>query len=78
MTMEALFDRSPAATQDPDRASPLCVRTDRAMAMLGIGKTKLYELMAAGELETINIGRRRLVLLASIDSFVERLRQRSP
>jgi excisionase family DNA binding protein len=77
MTMDGIFDRAPHAKQDPDLGSPLCVRTDRAMAMLGIGRTKLYELMATGELETISIGRRRLVLLASIDAFVERLRQRS-
>jgi len=44
------------------------------MQMLDIGKTKLYELIAAGELETIHIGRRTLVLQASIDALVERLR----
>lgn len=32
------------------------------MGMLGIGKTKLYELIAADELETIRIGPRTLVL----------------
>jgi hypothetical protein len=45
------------------------------MRMLDIGKTKLYELIAAGELETIHIGRRTLVLHASIDGFVRRLRR---
>ena len=45
------------------------------MQMLDIGKTKLYELIAAGELETIHIGRRTLVLQASIEALVERLRR---
>lgn len=34
-------------------AAAICVRVSRAMAMLDIGKTKLYELIEAGELETI-------------------------
>ena len=47
------------------------------MNMLGIGKTKLYELIATGDLEIIRIGRRTLVLRTSIDDFVERLRLRN-
>lgn len=46
------------------------------MSMLGIGKTKLYELLAEGELEAIRVGRRRLILRASIEALVERLRSR--
>jgi excisionase family DNA binding protein len=34
--------------------------------MLGIGKTKLGELIASGELDTVRIGSRRLVKIASI------------
>ncbi len=45
------------------------------MRMLDIGKTKLYELIGSGELETIHIGRRTLVLQASIEGFIERLRK---
>lgn len=44
------------------------------MQMLDIGKTKLYELIAEGELETIRIGRRTLVMQASIDALILRLR----
>jgi excisionase family DNA binding protein len=54
---------------------PLCVRVDQALHSLGIGKTKLYELIGAGELETIRIGRRTLVLQASLEDLVERLRR---
>jgi len=42
--------------------------------MLGIGKTKLYELIAEGELEAIRIGRRTLIMQSSIDDFIQRLR----
>ena len=61
-----------------EHAPAVCVRVDRAMRMLDIDKTKLYQLMGAGELKRIRIGRRTLVLQASIDSLVERLRQRNP
>jgi hypothetical protein len=44
------------------------------MRMLPIGKTKHYELIGTGELETIHFGRRTLILQASIEAFVERLR----
>jgi excisionase family DNA binding protein len=46
-----------------------------ALAVLGIGKTKLYELLASGELEAIRIGRRTLILQASIEAFIERLHE---
>jgi excisionase family DNA binding protein len=54
---------------------PVCVRVSTAMRLLGIGKTKLYELVATGDLETIRIGRRTLIMQASIDAFVARLRE---
>nr|WP_293856988.1 helix-turn-helix domain-containing protein [Sphingomonas sp. SCN 67-18] len=52
----------------------MCVRVERAIRMLGIGKTKLYELIAEGELEAIRIGRRTLIMQSSIDDFIQRLR----
>ena len=58
----------------PTTQSPICVRVTCAMSILGIGKTKLYELLAEGELEAIRVGRRRLILQESIDALVERLR----
>jgi hypothetical protein len=56
--------------------SPICVRVTRAMAMLDIGKTKLYELVGNGDLEAIRIGRRTLILQTSIDMLIGRLRER--
>ena len=61
-----------------ERNAPLCVRVDGAMRLLAIGKTKLYHLIATGEFETIHIGRRTLVLRASIDALVERRRSLNP
>jgi len=43
----------------------LCSIPDAAKA-LGVGRSKLYELIGEGRLETVTIGRRRLVRTDSI------------
>ena len=43
-----------------------------AAKRLGIGKTKLYDLLAKGELASMQIGTRRLITVESIKAFVER------
>jgi excisionase family DNA binding protein len=43
----------------------LCSIPDAAKA-LGVGRSKLYELIAEQRLETVNIGRRRLVRVESV------------
>jgi excisionase family DNA binding protein len=44
----------------------LCVSIKEAAHSLGIGRTKIYELIADGRLETVKIGRRTTVRTASI------------
>lgn len=39
--------------------------------ILGIGRTKLYELIGGGQLETVKIGKRRLVRASSIRAIAE-------
>jgi excisionase family DNA binding protein len=43
------------------------------MARLGIGRTKLYELIDSGELRSVKIGSRRFVTDAAPDDFITRL-----
>lgn len=70
-----VLDARPTTRLGSDCPSqPICVRVDQAMRLLDIGKTKLYELLASGDLKAIRIGRRTLVLRDSIDAFVLRLR----
>jgi excisionase family DNA binding protein len=38
---------------------------------LGLGRTKIYDLIARGKLETVKIGRRTLVKVASIHRLLE-------
>ena len=50
---------------------PVTVTVKDAKAALGLGTTKLYELIGNGQLETIKVGRRTLVKVASIRRLVE-------
>lgn len=50
---------------------PLAVPVLAAGAILGIGRTKTLELTQSGELDSILIGRKRLILMASLHRYVE-------
>jgi excisionase family DNA binding protein len=50
---------------------PRLVSIKDACLLLGIGQTKVYELIAEGLLQTVTIGSRRLITLASIDALIE-------
>ncbi len=53
----------------------LLTDTDEARALLGgIGRTRLFEMLKTGELPSVKIGRRRMVLVSDIEAYVERLR----
>lgn len=58
------------ATIDPARL--LSVRVGEAGRMIGIGRTKIYELIKAGDLETVKIGRTTLVTMRSLRRLIER------
>ena len=54
--------------------APLCVRVNVAARMMGIGRTKLYELIGKGEVEAIKVGKATLVTTASLNAMIERRR----
>lgn len=60
----------PKYTSDLDQ--PLLCSIREATRLLGIGRTKAYELLACGELNSIQIGTRRLVKMESIMAYIER------
>lgn len=49
----------------------LTCTTNDAARSLGIGRTKLYELIGTGRLKTVKIGRRTLVKTDSIRMLVD-------
>ena len=52
-------------------AAILSVRIGDAIRITGIGRTKLFALIADGTLETTTIGRRRLILYRSLQQLIE-------
>jgi excisionase family DNA binding protein len=57
---------------DPAAVSPLAVKPKTACRLGGWGMTRLYELLAAGELESYRDGRSRLITVASIKAYINR------
>ena len=51
---------------------PLAVRVKEACRLTGIGRSKLYELIAADEIDTIKVGTITLIPMASLRHFLER------
>lgn len=51
---------------------PITVRIREACRMTGIGRSKLYELIGAGEISTIKVGSITLIPVASLKAFIER------
>lgn len=51
---------------------PLTVRIPVAVRLTGIGRSKLYELIKAGELQTVKIGTATLVTMTSLRKLIER------
>lgn len=50
---------------------PLTVRIPVAIQLTGIGRSKLYELIKSGDVETVKIGTATLVTMASLRRLVE-------
>jgi excisionase family DNA binding protein len=51
------------------------VSITEAAHMLGVGRSKLYELLGSGELQSVKLGTRRLVRVASVRDFSATLSQ---
>ena len=54
---------------------PIAVRVPEAMRLTGIGRSKLYELIAAGEIEIAKVGTCTLVTVASLRRLIDRARK---
>lgn len=65
----------PAAPAAPVRKMPdrVLLTVEEAAEQLGIGRTKTYALVKAGEIETVQIGRLRRVPKAAIEDYANRL-----
>jgi len=50
----------------------LLLRVEEAARILGLGRSKMYELLATGELPAVRIGRARRILVSGLEAWVER------
>lgn len=58
-------------TGKTDILAPLAYSVSEAMHVSSLGRTKLYELINIGSIDTIKIGRRTLIKAASLQKLVE-------
>ena len=56
---------------------PLNVSRDEAMKIVGIGRTKFNELVHAGDIKVVRIGRRVLVPIESLRAWLKGLEEAS-
>jgi excisionase family DNA binding protein len=73
--IEALREELRSETRPP--APDRLLDVDEASSALGIGRSKAYDLIAAGELHSVKVGRRRLVPAASIATYIRAAQESS-
>ena len=56
--------------------TPLLVGIRDAAKRLGIGRSKLYELVKAREIVPVRIGSRALIPMAALNAFVDKVQNR--
>ncbi|MBT0667625.1 helix-turn-helix domain-containing protein [Novosphingobium profundi] len=61
-----MSDKTPAPTE------PISVRIPEACRLTGIGRSKLYELIAEGRIEVVKVGAITLVPYASLRGLIEK------
>ena len=54
----------------PQGTKPLAVSVKIACKLVGVGNTTMWALIKSGRVKTISIGRRRLVIYASLESLM--------
>ncbi len=62
---------SATAVRQSFEPEPLAYSIAETCRVVGVGKTTVYELIAAGQLESVMIGRRRLIKAASLKQLLE-------
>ena len=68
-----VFTASPFDAGTNAQPRPLAVSPGDAARMAGIGRTKLYELMATNEIASVKLGSRRLIRVSAIEAWLDSL-----
>ena len=62
--------RAIAQAGEPDGGPDRLLSVDEAAAQLGIGRSMLYDLIAAQRIRSIRVGRRRLLASGAITDYI--------
>lgn len=57
--------------------APKLISVSQACELIGLGRTKLYELLATRRLDSVAIGRRRLITAESLERLIDQARVNS-
>ena len=60
----------------PAPLTPLAVRIREACRLTGIGRSKFYELIQSGDIETIKVGTITLIPMRSLEGFLDACQRR--
>lgn len=63
----------PHSAENASLDDAVLLRIEDACAWLKIGRTKVFELLASGELESVSVGRARRIPVGSLRAYVTRL-----
>ena len=66
-----LLHKGHAAERLPP-VEPICVKVNDAARMIGVGRTKLYELIAAGEVDVVKLGKSTRITTASLRALIQK------
>lgn len=54
--------------------TPLLLTVEEAARELGIGRSRMFELIGSGEVDSVKVGRSRRVPTAALGEYIDRLR----
>ena len=57
----------------PEKEPALLLKVEDAARLLSVGRTTLFELIGQGRIQTVRVGRRRLVVRAGLERFVKEI-----
>jgi len=52
---------------------PLLLSVEEAASLLRLGRTRVYQLVMGGKIQSVKVGRRRLVVRQGLEEFVAQL-----
>jgi excisionase family DNA binding protein len=67
----AMYGRKTSNTDEAGKGiKPLAVPVKTACQLVGVGNTSMWALIKAGKVRTVSVGRRRLVIYASLEALL--------